>query len=184
MRSLESLARGIRRCRKCRLWEGRRHAVPGEGDPSARVMLVGEAPGEKEDHQGRPFVGMTGRRFLDDFLSEADFPRQELFITSAVKCRPPKNRNPLPDELMTCFEAWLRPQVEALEPEAIVLLGKIAVRQATGEDVKLAEAHGRIIELLGRRALMTYHPTAAMRFPVPRKGMREDFVKLRGLLEV
>lgn len=183
MRRLESLARGIRRCRKCRLREGRTHAVPGEGDPSARVMLVGEAPGEKEDQQGRPFVGMTGRRFLDDFLSVAGFPRQELFITSAVKCRPPKNRNPKPDELSTCFEAWLKPQVEALDPRAIVLLGKIAIRQATGEDVKLAEAHGNFIELLGRRALMTYHPTAAMRFPAPREGMREDFAVLRALLE-
>lgn len=177
-KELEALGGGIIRCRKCPLHKSRAHAVPGEGDPCARVMLVGEAPGEKEDLLGRPFMGRTGE-FFTRFLQEAGLDRGGLFITSAVKCRPPENRNPSDTELSICYRAWLEKQIEALNPACVVLMGKAALRQVFGKEETLKQIHGSIRKQAGREYLITYHPTAGMRFPDVRTRMQEDFVKVR-----
>ena len=173
MQELDRLAFGIRRCRKCRLCHGRRHAVPGEGDPHARVMLVGEAPGATEDELGRPFVGRSGR-FLDQILNECGLERESVFITSSVKCRPPGNRPPRTDELAICRQAWLNRQIELIDPRLIVLLGKTPLSQLLGEAASLIDLHGGIRDMGGRRYLITYHPAAAMRFPRIRSLMQAD----------
>ncbi|MFW6102999.1 MAG: uracil-DNA glycosylase, partial [Chloroflexota bacterium] len=136
--SLTSLHRSIQKCRKCRLSETRTNAVPGEGPPNARIMFVGEAPGEEEDKDGRPFRGRSGH-FLDELLSTVGMTRDEIYITSSVKCRPPGNRDPRPDELKACRETWLEQQIEILDPELIVLLGKTALYQVLGETGPLRE---------------------------------------------
>ncbi|WP_035104620.1 uracil-DNA glycosylase [Desulfohalovibrio reitneri] len=179
-RELESLARGIARCRACRLWETRTHAVPGEGPAEADIMLVGEGPGEAEDLSGRPFVGRTGE-FLNRFLAERGIERSELFITSSVKCRPPSNRDPKPDEIETCREKWLLPQIEAIRPRVILLAGKAAVRSLAGWTGALGKAREMAFTVGGVPALATYHPTAAMRFPKPRAGLAEDIERAREL---
>ncbi len=178
---LERLARGIARCRRCRLHLTRTHAVPGEGSSLASVMLIGEAPGEKEDRLKRPFIGAT-RPFFDTLLRDFKLSREDLFITSSVKCRPPGNRNPRDDELRACRENWLLKQIEVIDPSVLVLLGAIAVRCLYGNCGKLKELHGSTQEYSGRTALITYHPTAGMRFPWIRKAMYDDFARLWDVL--
>lgn len=178
---LSRLHAGILTCRACRLHESRTHAVPGEGDVLNRVMLIGEAPGEQEDLKGKPFVGRSGR-FFDELLARHGFARRDVFITSSVKCRPPGNRDPKRDEWSTCGDQWLWRQVDLVNPVLIVLMGKIAIRQSLGETGPLRTVHGCIREQDGRRFLLTYHPTAGMRFPYARRAMDEDFTVAEAFL--
>ncbi|MFP4054617.1 MAG: uracil-DNA glycosylase [Phycisphaerae bacterium] len=178
---LASLHRGICRCRKCPLHESRTHAVPGEGDTRAVAMMIGEAPGEKEDLQARPFCGRSGN-FLDKVFVDLDMRREDFYITSTVKCRPPNNRTPAEREAATCREAWLSRQIECIRPRVIVLLGLTAIRCVLGEKVKLADVHGELREVDGTTCLLTYHPTSAMRFPTSEKRFRGDLRKLSDLL--
>jgi DNA polymerase len=140
-------------------------------------MLIGEAPGEKEDLQARPFIGRTGD-FFNKLLKELGIVREHLFITSSVKCRPPKNRDPKPDELETCREAWLWKQIQCIQPQCTVLLGRIAIRSLLGRKLALGQVHGQQRTHNGRQFLLTYHPTAAMRFPAIQKRLREDLKSL------
>ena len=179
-RSLASLARGIRRCRRCPLHAARTHAVPGEGDAHARIVLVGEAPGESEDRSGRPFTGRAGR-FLDELLDGAGLTRGGLFITSGVKCRPPGNRNPRAEELATCRENWLTRQLDAIDPQWVLLMGRMAIVQTFGPAGRLSDLHGQIHRADTRRYMLTYHPAAGMRFPAAARAMREDFKRLADL---
>ena len=174
---LERLAEGIRRCTKCRLCESRTHAVPSEGDAGARIMMVGEGPGAREDRTGRPFVGRSGR-FLDSLLAGAGLRRERLFITSAVKCRPPANRTPRADELRICREAWLEAQLACIEPELVILLGLTAIRSALGETPALHRVHGQVREDRGRRFLLTYHPAAGLRADDVADRLRADLAGL------
>ena len=176
---LEHFARGIYRCRKCRLHKERRHAVPGEGDPGCRIVLVGEAPGAVEDRTARPFMGPAGK-FLDRLLADHDIRRQDLFLTSCVKCRPPGNRNPKDDEIECCVTNWLQPQLDVIEPEIVVLAGLVAARQFLGGSPVMAEVHGTEHRRHGRLYFVTYHPAAGMRFPAAAKAMHADFEKLSG----
>lgn len=178
---LAKLAEGIRVCVRCPLHEGRRNAVPGEGGFGLRCLLVGEAPGEREDELGRPFVGRTGG-FLTRFLAAFGLSREDFFITSSVKCRPPGNRPPKPKELDICGESWLPPQIEALRPRLIVLMGNAPVRSLLGLTEPLADLHGKILQHAGLPVLPTYHPTAAMRFPAVRRKAEADWNLIRGLL--
>jgi len=181
LKILQDLHEQICVCTACRLRRGRTHAVPGEGDIGADIMLIGEAPGAREDLQGRPFVGPAGR-FLDQLLADNRLERGRVFITSAVKCRPPDNRTPKDDELNTCRRLWLERQIELVDPDLIVLMGKTPLRQLFGEkNAKLSEIHGEIRRKDGRRYLLTYHPAAGMRFPVARRAMEEDFRGLSGV---
>ena len=178
-KNLTSLHHGIQRCRKCRLSETRTHAVPGEGPCSARIMFIGEAPGEKEDQDGRPFRGRSGS-FLDELLASVGMVRDEIYVTSSVKCRPPGNRDPRPDELQTCRDAWLEQQIEILNPDLVVLLGKTALKQVLDEGGPLREVHGHLTWDCGRAILPTYHPAAGMRFPSIRRRMQQDFERIGG----
>jgi uracil-DNA glycosylase family 4 len=158
--SLEGLAAHIRACVLCPLHESRTNAVPGDGKPSAKVMIIGEAPGKDEDETGSPFVGASGR-FLNSVLEGTGLDRGDLFITNTVKCRPPKNRTPKKLEVDTCTSNYLFKQIELIGPKLIMLLGGVAAKKVLGVK-SVNEARGRVIEREGRRYIVTYHP--AVRF--------------------
>ena len=179
--SLEHLTQDIMHCRACRLHLNRTNAVPGEGPSHPRIMLIGEAPGEQEDRLARPFIGPT-RRYFDQLLQDFELIREDLFITSSVKCRPPNNRDPKDDELVTCRELWLEKQISVLNPKILVLLGRTALRCLFADTGKLKDLHGTTRLYQGRTTLLTYHPTAGMRFPLVHKAMVHDFTVLKSLM--
>jgi DNA polymerase len=158
--SLETLARRVRRCRKCRLWKTRGRAVPGEGDRNARIFLVGEAPGREEDEQGRPFIGAAGK-ILNEALKKADLKREGVFITSVLRCRPPRNRNPRKDEIEKC-RPYLEAYIDAVDPYAVVALGSFAHKALAGRSAKVSEARLETREYEGRPLISTYHPAAVL----------------------
>jgi len=159
-RDLGKLATRIRRCTRCSLAASRAHAVPGAGAARARLLLVGEAPGRSEDEAGRPFCGAAGK-VLDEALLRAGIPRSEVFITNAVKCRPPGNRRPRDAELAAC-RPYLLAQLAAVRPRAIVALGQTAVRDLLGPGASLARLRGRWSTFGGVPLLPTYHPAAVL----------------------
>jgi uracil-DNA glycosylase len=172
----------IRQCVECPLHRNRRHAVPGEGDPHASILFIGEAPGKTEDEQGRPFVGPAGK-FLDRLLKDHDLTREAVFLTSSVKCRPPNNRAPHPRELEICKRLWLDRQIALIDPVIVVLLGKILITQVLNERSNLKESHGQMHERNGRWYQLQCHPAAGRRFPDIRLSMRRDMAKLKRFLE-
>ena len=174
------LHREIERCRRCPLWKTRRNAVPGEGSATAKVMFVGEAPGAREDESGRPFVGRSGD-LLTELLAEIGLSRSDVFITSILKSRPPRNRPPTKSEIDACYP-YLQKQFELIAPSVIVLLGSVAVSTVIGP-WKMSNCHGRFYEGVGRVFFMTYHPAAALRFPRAREVMRADFAALKTHLD-
>ncbi|MHA2377703.1 MAG: uracil-DNA glycosylase [Candidatus Thorarchaeota archaeon] len=173
---LASVHEEVLDCRKCSLHASRRNAVPGEGPINAQIMFVGEAPGAKEDESGRPFVGRSGE-LLSDMIAEIGLSRDEVFITSVLKSRPPGNRTPNKTEIEACIP-YLNRQIDIIRPKIIVLLGGVAVSSIIGP-CKISEAHGRIFEVEGSRFFITYHPAAALRFPKLREAMLKDFRTLR-----
>lgn len=158
--SLERLAGQIQRCRKCRLWKMRENAVPGEGNPKARLFFVGEAPGREEDKRGRPFVGAAGK-ILDESLERAGLKRKGIFITSVLKCRPPVNRNPRKDEIEKC-RSYLASQIEEVDPDVILALGRFGHKALSGKSMKVSEARLTTGEYAGRVLAATYHPAAVL----------------------
>ena len=174
-KQLEKLHDTIRHCTLCPLHETRTNAVPGEGPCDASVMLVGEAPGAKEDETGRPFVGRSGQ-LLVSLLEEIGLTREDVFITSILKSRPPKNRTPTQFEVNVC-RPYLEKQIELIKPRFIVLLGGVAISSLVGPR-KVSESHGRFYESGSQTYFMTYHPAAALRFPKVKTTMREDFKTL------
>lgn len=172
---LERVAAEVRVCPKCELARTRTHAVPGEGQPRARVMLIGEGPGWHEDQQGRPFVGNAGK-FLNELLAKAGLRREDVFITNVVKCRPPGNRDPLPDEIAACAP-YLERQIAAIDPEVIVTLGRFSMaRWFPGE--RISRIHGQP-KREGRRLIVPmYHPAAALHQAALRGAIEEDFARL------
>ena len=174
---LEELAAQIRVCVKCPLCESRTLAVPGDGKPTAKVMIIGEAPGKEEDESGHPFVGSAGR-FLNHVLEGTGLDRSDFFITNTVKCRPPANRTPKKLEVETCTSNYLFEQIELINPKLIVLLGGVAAKKMLGVK-SINEARGRVIEHEGRRYLVGYHP--AVRFYREDLGqkVKEDFARLK-----
>lgn len=155
---LLAVAKEVSACKKCRLCKGRAIAVPGEGPDGASMMLLGEAPGRIEDRTGRPFVGPAGR-MLDKALSGAGLRREEVFITSVVKCRPPENREPEGDEIDAC-RRYLERQVDALRPRVIVLLGRVACAAITGRKGRIQR--GPAGRYRGASLFATYHPAVAL----------------------
>ncbi|MCS7236035.1 MAG: uracil-DNA glycosylase [Armatimonadota bacterium] len=180
--ALEAIAREIRSCTRCPLHEGRTHAVPGEGPPDAPLLFVGEGPGAEEDQQGRPFVGAAGR-LLDRLLASIRVPREKVFITNTVRCRPPGNREPRPDEVAACLPYLVR-QMSVLQPRVVCLLGATATRALLGSDQKLNQVHGRAVREAGRWWFATYHPAAALRSASVANALQEDFRRLRRLVDV
>src|SRR5262249_16539436 len=178
---LEELAEQICVCTKCPLHESRTKAVPGDGKPSAKAMLIAEGPGRDEDLSGHPFVGAAGR-FLNHVLEGTGFDRDDFFITNIVKCRPPKNRAPKKSEADTCADNYLFEQIELINPQLIMLLGSVAAKKLLGVQ-SVGEARGRIIERDGRKYLVGSHP--AVRFYREDLGekVKEDFSLLKEELQ-
>lgn len=175
-KALRRIEREIKSCKKCRLWKTRRNAVPGGGPADARVMFLGQAPGAEEDRIGRPFVGRAGR-FLNKILKSVGIRRKDVFITSPIRCFPPKNRKPKKDELEAC-RPYLNKYLAIIKPKIIVLMGEIAFHSLF-PGRKLKSWRGKWLKKKGTRFLPTYHPAAGMRFPNIRRKMFSDFEKLR-----
>ena len=174
----EELEAACLTCRKCGLCEGRTHVVVGEGNEQAKVLFIGEGPGEQEDLQGKPFVGRSGQ-LLDKMLAAVDLDRHtNIYIANIVKCRPPKNRDPLPEEQDFCID-WLRNQVALIRPKIIVCLGRIAGMKIIKPDLKIMKEHGVFYEKNGVLMMATLHPAALLRNPNNKPAAFEDFIKLR-----
>ncbi len=167
-------------CTRCRLCRGRTNIVPGEGDPCADLMFVGEGPGQEEDRQGRPFVGPSGE-LLTRMIHAIGMERSECYIANVVKCRPPGNRNPAPDEAAACLD-YLRMQTVLVRPKIIVLLGKVAASNLLREEIFITRDHGMWFERKGIYFMPTYHPSALLRDPGKKREAWEDFKKVRDRL--
>lgn len=174
----EQLEQECKICEKCSLCKTRTQVVFGVGNKNSKVLLIGEGPGENEDLQGEPFVGRGGK-FLDKMLAAVDLDRNEnIYIANIVKCRPPQNRDPLPEEQEACLP-WLRNQVMLLKPKIIVCLGRIAAMKLIKPDIKITKEHGIFVEKNGVLMMATLHPAALLRNPDQKPAAFEDFLKLR-----
>ncbi|WP_455013026.1 uracil-DNA glycosylase [Hominenteromicrobium sp.] len=176
--NFEELRENCLNCRRCGLCETRTNVVVGVGNPRSKVMFIGEGPGENEDLQGEPFVGRGGQ-LLDKMLAAVDLDRKtNVYIANIVKCRPPKNRDPLPEEQEACI-GWLRNQVALIRPKIIVCLGRIAAMRIIKPDMKITREHGQFFEKNGSLMMATLHPAALLRNPNQKPAAFEDFLKLR-----
>lgn len=174
----EKLKADCMECRKCSLCETRTNLVFGVGNENAEVMFIGEGPGENEDLQGEPFVGRGGK-LLDKYLEAIDLDRKKnIYIANMVKCRPPKNRDPLPEEQDKCIE-WLREQTRLIRPKIIVCLGRISAQRLISKDFKVTQQHGEFIEKGGILFMGTFHPAALLRNPNQKPDALEDFLALQ-----
>ncbi len=176
-KAMEELCGRCSGCNACALGKTRTRLVFGDGNPEARVMLVGEGPGEQEDIQGLPFVGRAGR-LLDDMLKMIDLDRSRVYIANIVKCRPPHNRDPLPEEREAC-SPWLRQQIDIVDPEIIICLGRIAATSLISEDFRITRQHGQWFDVDGRRCLAVYHPSALLRDLTKRPDTFTDLREIR-----
>ena len=179
MDDLKIVAAEVRACKLCGLAPTRKNAVPGEGPENAEVMLIGEGPGFNEDQQGRPFVGPSGQ-FLTELLARAGFKRSEVFIANVVKCRPPSNRDPQPDEISAC-RAYLDRQIALINPKIIITLGRFSMARWFPNE-RISAIHGRAKNTEGRIVVAMYHPAAALHNPALRQPLEEDFKRLREIL--
>jgi DNA polymerase len=179
--SLETIGAEVRACQMCRLCDTRTVGVPGEGAPDAEILFIGEGPGFHEDQQGRPFVGAAGG-LLVEMLRLIGLRREEVFITNVVRCRPPGNRDPLPDELAAC-DTYTQRQIAVLQPKLLVTLGRFSMARFFGAG-PMRELHGRTRDWNGMTCLAMYHPAAILRTPTPemRRIYEEDFRKIPALL--
>jgi uracil-DNA glycosylase len=164
-------------CTKCRLHEGRNKFVFGVGNPAADVMFIGEGPGHDEDMKGEPFVGRAGQ-LLDRILAAIKFDRKQIYIANIVKCRPPNNRDPQPDEMAECMP-YLKQQIEIINPRFICCLGRIAAQSLLGVTTPLGKMRGRFMDFEGRKLMVTYHPAALLRFQEYKRDTWEDVQMLR-----
>ena len=165
-------------CKKCGLCTTRTNVVFGVGNPHADILFVGEGPGENEDLQGEPFVGKAGQ-LLDKYLEVIGLSRDKnIYIANIVKCRPPQNRDPKPEEQETCIE-WLRAQTRLIKPKIIVCLGRIAAQKLIGEDFKVTRQHGEFIQKGNILFMGTFHPAALLRNPLNKPDALSDFQALR-----
>lgn len=167
-----------KQCQKCVLCETRTNVVFGVGTPDAEVMFIGEGPGQNEDEQGEPFVGRGGK-LLDKMLEAIDLDRKKnIYIANIVKCRPPKNRDPLPEEQTACVD-WLRNQFALIRPKIIVCLGRIAAAKIIKPDIKITKEHGIFFEKGNVLMMATLHPAALLRNPNNKPAAFEDYLKLQ-----
>ncbi len=172
---LQEIASQVAVCKNCQLSYARKKAVPGEGPAGAQIMLIGEGPGFYENEQGRPFVGAAGK-YLDELLEKAGVSRKEVFITNVVKCRPPGNRDPLPEELQACG-GYLDRQIEAINPLVIVTLGRYSMGKFL-PNVRISEVHGQPAWVKGRLIIPMFHPAAALHQPSLKTSVERDFSRL------
>ncbi len=179
--TLEAVAKVIASCTKCALAVGRTNTVPGEGNPEARLMLVGEGPGATEDATGRPFVGQAGQ-LLDKILDAIECPRPTTYIANIVKCRPPQNRKPLPDEQASCMP-YLERQIALVRPKVLIALGGTAAEGLLGVKKSLGELRNKVHRWNGIPLVVTYHPAALLRNPNWKKPTWDDVRIARQLLD-
>jgi len=177
---LKKIADAVSTCKKCELCHSREKGVPGEGPPNAEIMFIGEGPGFHENMQGRPFVGAAGD-LLVELLDGIGITREQVFITNVVKCRPPGNRDPYPEELASC-NPYLDRQLQIINPKVIVTLGRFSMARFI-EQTKISEIHGQPVKVKGMLVVPFFHPAAALHRPSLRPVVEEDFAKLPGLIK-
>jgi uracil-DNA glycosylase len=177
--TLEQVAQEVVVCTRCQLHHSRKNAVPGVGPAQADIMFIGEGPGFHENEQGLPFVGAAGR-FLDELLASIGMKRGDVFITNVVKCRPPANRDPLPEELEAC-NGYLERQIKAINPKVIVTLGRISMAKFI-PDVKISQVHGQPRTVNDRLVVPMFHPAAALHQGSLKPVVEADFAKLPELI--
>lgn len=177
----EELEEKCRECHRCPLAETRTNVVFGDGSRNADLMFIGEAPGEKEDLSGIPFVGAAGK-LLDKFLYAVDIDRDRVYIANMLKCRPPKNRDPKEEEQALCIE-YLREQVRLIKPKMIVCLGRIAAKKIIREDFMISKEHGVFFEKNGYTLCAVYHPAALLRDPRRKEDMLIDMQRIKQHLD-
>lgn len=166
-------------CQKCELAKTRTQVVFGTGNENADIMFVGEGPGKNEDEQGIPFVGQAGN-LLNNYLAAVGLSRDDVYIANIVKCRPPGNRDPLPEEQNQCI-GWLEQQLELVSPKVIVCLGRVAAKRLIEEDFKVTKQHGQVFDINGYKMMGTFHPAALLRNPNNKADALSDFKTLARL---
>ena len=179
--TLDEMYSMINECQKCTLGKSRIKFVFGVGDPNADIVMIGEAPGADEDAQGEPFVGRAGK-LLNKILEAIDFKREEVYICNILKCRPPGNRNPLPEEISTC-EPYLKKQLDLIKPKLILILGKVAADTLLNLRQPLNKMRGQVQNYNGIRTMVTFHPAALLRNPNWKRPAWEDMQKFKKLYE-
>ena len=179
---LDTIAAEARICTKCRLAETRTQVVWGTGDANADLMFIGEAPGRDEDLKGEPFVGRAGQ-LLTDIIKAMKLSREQVYIANVIKCRPPENRNPEPDELDMC-RPYIRTQIEMIKPRVIVTLGKFALQSLTGKAHAVSAARGQWTEYEGIKVVPTFHPAYLLRTPSAKKDVWNDMKKVMAELGI
>ncbi len=177
---LTQIAAEISACTNCVLHHSRKNAVPGEGPAHAEIMFIGEGPGFHENEQGRPFVGAAGQ-FLDQLLAQAGLKRSGVWITNIVKCRPPANRDPLPEEIATC-NPYLQRQIKTINPKIIITLGRLSMGTYL-PGARIGVVHGQMRKVGNQFVIPMYHPAAALHQPATKPAIMADFAKLPELLK-
>ncbi len=178
---LEELKKIVLQCHLCDLAKTRKNVVFGEGNPHAKLMFIGEGPGATEDETGRPFVGRAGQLLTKMIENVLEIPRSEVYIANIVKCRPPNNRVPTPEEARTCIP-YLFKQIELIDPKILVALGATSYRWLTGDTTPISKVRGQTIEFQGRILIPTFHPSYLLRNPSKKKEAYQDLLKIKELL--
>ena len=181
-KTLEEIKKECAVCGKCPLGTTRTNLVFGVGNPHAKLMFIGEAPGEKEDLTGEPFVGAAGK-LLDKYLAAVGIPRSDVYIANILKCRPPMNRDPLPAEQDACID-YLRAQVKAINPRIIVCLGRISAMRLIKPDFKITREHGQFLRRGAFDICAVYHPSALLRDPAKKDEMLADMLEIKRRYEI
>ena len=179
--TLDELDESLRDCQRCRLASRRSQVVFGVGNPRASIMFIGEAPGFHEDKQGKPFVGAAGQ-LLTELLESAGLSRNDVYIANVIKCRPPDNRDPLPDEIETCKPFLIR-QIECISPKVVCTLGNFAIRAILGRQVSIMKVRGQHLEVQGLHVFPMLHPAAALHQGRFRALIQEDFHALKNFID-
>lgn len=180
-KNMDELKEACLKCEKCELCKTRKNVVFGVGDENTRVMFIGEGPGEQEDLKGEPFVGRAGK-LLDQYLTGIGMPREKIYIANMVKCRPPQNRDPKPEEQEACI-GYLREQFRLIKPKIVVCLGRISAQRLIDPDFKVTRQHGEWFNKNGTLFMGTFHPAALLRNPNNKPAALEDFIKVRDTLD-
>jgi DNA polymerase len=180
--TLKDIRTDLGDCRRCKLSEQRKNIVFGVGNPNARLIFVGEGPGHEEDQRGEPFVGAAGR-LLTKIIEAMNFTREQVYICNIIKCRPPGNRNPMPDEIKAC-SPFLRRQISSIKPDFICALGAFAAQTLLETSVPISKLKGRFHDYMGIKVLPTYHPAYLLRNPGKKRDVWEDMQKLMKALDV
>jgi DNA polymerase len=178
--TLARIAKEVTACQKCALYHSRKKSVPGEGPADSEIMFIGEGPGFNENEQGRPFVGAAGQ-LLDEFLAAAGLERPKVWIGNVVKCRPPGNRDPLPEELAAC-NVYLEQQIAAINPKIIITLGRFSMNKFM-PGAKISGVHGQMRRVGNRFIIAMFHPAAALHNPALKPALLHDFAQLPKLME-